>query len=65
MINNVVLIACAGVGIYLFFGLLRAILRSKTLLITAIYFGGYAYYNKEWPSIETTIEHLKGLFMVM
>lgn len=49
------------VGLYLLFGLLKSILKSRTVLMTAMYLGGYAYYNKGWPDIKTTISSLMGL----
>lgn len=65
MVNGIVILGASLVGIYIVFGLIKAILRSKALLFSSIYFGGYAYYNKEWPSLETAITQLKHIFLLM
>lgn len=65
MINGIVMLGGILVGAYILFGIIKSILRSKALLFSSIYFGGYAYYNKEWPSLDTAIEQLKHIFLLM
>lgn len=65
MLNAAIMFGAVIVGIYVIFGLIKAILRSKALLFSSIYFGGYAYYNKEWPSLDMAIEQLKHIFLMM
>lgn len=63
-------IGLALFAIRMVFRVIRSVIRSKLLIATSIYLGGYVYYNKTWPSLEPEsiqpiFEEIRTILMLM